>query len=278
MGSKREREKSTQKPSACKIHFAGIPQELKVRPQWVLWSFKRRKGKWTKIPYQPGGEEAASDDPSTWNPYDQVVSRGKVFSSQYDGIGYEFAEDDPYTGIDLDDAIEPETKQFKPWAQVIVDQLNSYTEISPSETGVKIWVRAHKPSNDRCRIKYEDGEVEIYDRERYFAMTGRHWSGTQETIEDRQAEVEALYHLLFSKKQANKKPQQESVFLLRVGTRFLSDAELVKKAQESDNGGKFSRLLAGDIPSPFQNRLIVVEDIDAWPCSQYHSLDCWAPG
>jgi WD40 repeat protein len=33
------------------------------------------------------------------------------------------------------------------------------------------------------------------------------------------------------------------------------------------------------IPSPFRNRLIVVEDLfDAWPRSQRHGDDCWAPG
>ncbi len=73
MGRKKDIESKPEKPAACKINFGNIPQELKDRPQWVLWGYRRRKGKWTKIPYQPGGEEAKADDSSSWTQFSHVL-------------------------------------------------------------------------------------------------------------------------------------------------------------------------------------------------------------
>ncbi len=224
---------------------------MKDRPQCVRWDFGWRKDKWTKVPYRPSGKKAEPDNPRTWSKFDSARSYwtedGESRGEEYAGIGYMFAEDDSYTGIDLDDAIDGETKQLKPWAQPIVDQLNSYTEISPSGTGVKIWVNASKPSNDRSRTKYENGEIEVYDLGRYFAVTGEHWPGTPRTIEERQAEVDALYQQFFAKPEKKKSqrdtkrtriPQQE--------TRSLADDELIEKATAAKNGDEFARLFAGD--------------------------------
>ncbi len=248
-GNKNHIESNAIKPKPCTILFANIPQELRNRPQWVLWAYRRRKDCWTKVPYRPGQKQAKADDPSTWCPFEQVAALGNedaaMHAQQYDGIGYEFADDDPYTGIDLDDTIDPQTKQLKPWAQAIVDQLHSYTEVSPSGTGVKIWVKAKKPSNDRSRTKHEDGEVEMYDHGRYFAVTGHLWPGVPATIQERQAEVNELYQRLFGspndKNASEKRSGAEEAEMLS-----LTDEELIEKAKAAKNGDKFARLWAGD--------------------------------
>lgn len=248
-GNKNHIESNAIKPKPCTILFANIPQELKDRPQWVLWAYRRRKDCWTKVPYRPGQEQAKADDPSTWCPFEQVAALGNedaaMHAQQYDGIGYEFAADDPYTGIDLDDAIDSQTKQLKPWAQVIVDQLCSYTETSPSGTGVKIWVEAKKPSNDRSRTKHEDGEVEMYDCGRYFAVTGHLWPGVPATIQERQAEVNDLYQRLFDSP-IDKNSSGKRSRAVKAETLSLTDEELIEKAKTAKNGDKFARLWAGD--------------------------------
>jgi len=68
----------------------------------------------------------------------------------------------------------------------IINQLKSYTEISPSGCGVHILVKAKLTRGQRI------GTVEAYDRGRYFTMTGLQLAETPTTIEDRQAEVTAL--------------------------------------------------------------------------------------
>jgi hypothetical protein len=95
---------------------------------------------------------------------------------------------DPYTGIDLDHCRTPETGAIAPWAQQIITFLNTYSEVSPSGTGVKIFVQATLPRagvNKHC--------IEIYDRGRFFTVTGWHVPGTPDTIEPRQSRIEALY-------------------------------------------------------------------------------------
>ena len=41
---------------------------LTTLPHWTVWRFKLTdKGKPTKVPYQPNGRPAKSDDPQTWS-------------------------------------------------------------------------------------------------------------------------------------------------------------------------------------------------------------------
>jgi hypothetical protein len=103
-----------------------------------------------------------------------------------------FAKDDGTAGIDLDGCRNRETGEIAEWAMSLIRSLHSYTEISPSQEGVKIWVRAVLPAGRRKKPG-----LEIYDRGRYFTLTGRHLVGTPRTVESRQDEVEALIHKEF---------------------------------------------------------------------------------
>jgi len=49
-----------------KGHDLPALHELRARPQWVCWRYEQRRGKKTKVPYNPQtGKLAASNDPST---------------------------------------------------------------------------------------------------------------------------------------------------------------------------------------------------------------------
>jgi primase-polymerase (primpol)-like protein len=100
VASKSEIESGAAKPQPCKVRLVGIPQELKDRPQWVCWAYERRKQRWTKVPYQPGKGPAAADNPATWSPFDKVagyvMATGEIRGKTFSGIGYEFAETDPF--------------------------------------------------------------------------------------------------------------------------------------------------------------------------------------
>jgi putative DNA primase/helicase len=95
---------------------------------------------------------------------------------------------DDYVGLDLDDCRDPETGEIALWAQEIIDGMDSYTEVSPSGTGVKIWVRAML---EMSKEKKEDGKrIEIYPHGRFFTVTGLALNGPE--IKDRQRELDAL--------------------------------------------------------------------------------------
>ena len=148
-----------------------IPLELKKAGRFVNWRIHERSGsrKPTKIPYSPlhPGTKARMDDPSTWSDFFRAVSVAQ--NSDWNlGIGFVFMVDAPYVGVDLDHCRNPDTGDIKDWALTIVRQLDSYTEISPSGTGVKIIARGSKPGS-KCR----KGNVEMYESGRFFTLTGQ---------------------------------------------------------------------------------------------------------
>ena len=122
--------------------FESIPECLKRRKQWVLWKEVRSKNgkKPRKIPLNARtGKAADTTDPRTWSTYEQAVAAYEANPKKYRGIGYVFAKDDPYVGIDIDNCIEGnEPSQL---AQNIVSQFGTYAEISPSQTGIKLFCK-----------------------------------------------------------------------------------------------------------------------------------------
>jgi len=107
------------------------------------------------------------------------------------GIGFTVTEDDPYTGIDLDSCIDG-AGEIATWAEKLVRRFNSYTEKTPSRTGLRILVKGKLPKG-RNRL----GKIELYDQRRYFTVTGWHLEDTPATIEERQGELLDLYRELF---------------------------------------------------------------------------------
>ncbi len=205
-------------------------------PQWVCWRSSERNGKRTKVPYSPStGVRARSDDPETWGTL--AEAREAVRENDYDGIGFVFTADDPFCGIDLDGCLDPETGEVEPWALEIVEELDSYTEISPSGTGLHILVRGTLPSDGN-----RNGKVEMYDRGRFFTVTGRRLVGTSHLIEERQAQVEALHVRLFPPCQQASPATDES----SAPANDLSDEEVLRRAGSARSGERFARLWTGD--------------------------------
>jgi primase-polymerase (primpol)-like protein len=155
----------------------GIPDELKELLRWVVWLLELRDEKWTKVPYHVDtGRRASTTDPSTWSTFARAFAAYHVGlhdpgARRYDGIGFVFTAQDPYAGVDLDKVLDPTTGVLKPWARKIIEFLDSYTEVSPSGTGVKIFLRAKVPSGRRV-VTLDGSRIEMYDQARYFTVTG----------------------------------------------------------------------------------------------------------
>jgi len=143
-----------------------IPATLREIPHWVTWAL--RDGK--KIP------NAKVNDPTTWRSFADV--EGTPINSQ-GGIGFCF-NGDGIGGIDIDGGRNPETGVLTPWAADIVSKFSSYTEVSPSGTGVKIFL-ANFPEKFPISQFPMPGEpingkrpaIEVYSSGRYFAVTGQ---------------------------------------------------------------------------------------------------------
>jgi putative DNA primase/helicase len=152
-------------PRPLPVEPNGIPEELRIRPQWVNWKYARKDEKWTKHPYDPVTRRmASSTDLMTWRPFEEVFRAYEA--GNYGGVGFVFCSGDPYTGVDLDGCRDSQTGEIEPWASQIIEGLDSYAELSPSGAGVHVIVKGKAPT------PVKRSRVEIYSIERFFTFTG----------------------------------------------------------------------------------------------------------
>lgn len=201
-----------------------IPADLKHRMQWVLW---RREGK-EKVPYRTNGEHASPKNKKHWTTFEKAVAA----SGDYDGIGFVFTSDDPFVGIDLDDCVS-EDGELSDFAVEQVELFDSYTEYSQSRTGVHIIVLGEVNGPGRNTEQFE-----IYDRGRFFVVTGDVVDGTSPEVLDRQEEVFVLYASTWVSEAATTVALHKSA--------APSDTAVLREIQKSRNRDKFDRLWRGD--------------------------------
>jgi len=176
--------------SLATLHHERVPHELRDVPQWVLWmAVPEPDGKKPrKVPVYLSGKRwraAQANRATTWQSYafcaraytehagEQITITlgGKTVTGTLAGIGYVFAPDGGVLGIDLDNCRAPDGT-LTPDAQRVVDSAATYAEVSPSGTGVKLWLRGALPAGAGSQGTLDDGTAfEIYDSNRYFAFT-----------------------------------------------------------------------------------------------------------
>jgi len=169
--------------------YDNIPAVLKQRPNWVCWGIRDAP---PKSPYNPISllterpTPAKAGVPVTWSSYQSAVECVKKELAQ--GIGYQFDGKDIY-GVDLDHVIDG-AGTLTPQAREVVGKLNSYTEISPSGTGIHVFVLA--PGADITRHRKKDYFLEIYGEGRYFTVTGNVLD-RMKAVETRTAELQTIH-------------------------------------------------------------------------------------
>ena len=161
--------------------------DLAVRLIWVGWRQETRNGQLTKVPYDPKtGRQAASNDAATWATHD--LAQRWAETHRGDGVGIMLCQVEggaSLAGIDLDTCRNPESGDFAPWAQEIIDRFTTYAEISPSGTGAKLFftvadgdlaaVKTLLDGNYGRTFKNGSGDhppaIEIYCGRRFFTVT-----------------------------------------------------------------------------------------------------------
>ncbi len=167
-----------------------IPADLRSTPRWVLWKVEARSRRPAKVPKRVTGTNARVSDPATWSTFDEVHDAYRDNPGTFSGVGFVFSADDALLGIDLDHCRDPETGEIAEPHASIVRELDSYTEVSPSGTGVKVFLRGEIPPGVR-KQNHEIG-LEMYQAGRYFTVTGRHVPGTPTSVNERSSQLEQL--------------------------------------------------------------------------------------
>ena len=83
---------------------------LTALPNWLLWKWTQKNGKWTKPPYAVSGALASSTDPATWSSYEKVI--GAI--NGYSGIGFALTDAVAIAAFDIDDCRDLETQKIHP--------------------------------------------------------------------------------------------------------------------------------------------------------------------
>jgi primase-polymerase (primpol)-like protein len=235
-----------------------LPRELREFPRWLTWDYQMRPArggelKPTKVPLQPrlidGREvEAKSTDPNTWGSFPAAAAfylrHRKRDGAALSGLG--LALGDGIAGIDIDHCIDPPLiGDVAPWAMGIVEAMDTYTEVSPSGTGVKIFFRATMPEDAQGHVRPflehgPDCRAEFYWTGRYFTVTGARLAQRFDTVRDRQREFEDVHRLLFAKQyEVAAAPKQ------RIEPTNLDDISVTRVIQSRPWGGKFDALMNG---------------------------------
>lgn len=223
-----------------------IPAALRSLPQWVVWSYVEDRDPETgeidydKPPLNARGGAGSSTNPRTWSTFGDAITAYR--KRKLDSIGFvltvkKVAESPVLIAVDLDHCRNPQMGEIEEWAAKIIAQLNSYTEASPSGTGIRIFLYGRLPVQGRKR-----GQFEVYCTARYVTVTGQRVEGTPSTIESREDEILAVHKQIWPELHEPKQPANGRI----APTVDLSDIELIEKARKAKNGARFSALWNGD--------------------------------
>jgi integrase len=155
------------RPHVAPPVFANIPRELQDLAQWVLWQFVWNGKEWAKVPYNARTiRPAKTNDASTWASFDAARTTFEKRKNRFYGFGFVFTAEDEFCGIDFDNCAHGE-QITNPLVTEWLEKLESYTEQSVSGSGFHTIVKGV------CGGGLKNGNFEIYDRGRYFTVSGR---------------------------------------------------------------------------------------------------------
>jgi putative DNA primase/helicase len=205
--------------------------------RWVLWKRELRNGAWTKVCYQVDGRKAASTRPAEWSTLAQVEAK----RAKYDGIGLMFAPDKHLIGIDLDHVVD-QGAITDPASRDLVEAAQTHTELSPSGTGLHLWLLMPEPID---LIRNKHGSYEVYNCDRYLTVTGAIFGEAREIRTVTPAEMSQLltivgYPWTKSAKQDDTRPASSAQPVT------LDDHALIEKARSSKHGAEFDALWSGN--------------------------------
>lgn len=151
---------------------------------WVTWKYVLRDGKRAKVPFNPAnGRWAQADNPETWATRAAAMRRAKLMKA--DGIGVmlgDLGNGFHLCGVDLDSCLEGDT--LTGWAESVVRVFNTYSDVSPSGSGVKLFFLVRDTDREamgtKNRIPFTKGE----HCEMALDLGGRYYALTDDPLDD----------------------------------------------------------------------------------------------
>ena len=217
--------------------FENIPQELQSHRQWVGWIAvpNENNPKPRKILVNARtGRVAYVNKSDSWSSYSDamnfcqsklgtlhtITTKDGPHTGPVAGVGFVMAKEDPYVGIDLDGCISPDGR-LTPFAEEIINRVGSYTEISPSGTGIRIFVKGTFPKDG-----HKDSKLEVYAAKHYLTLTGRALFNAP--IQENQAALDWLYQQ-YCHKEKPTQPTQDVAYVSQLGVALTQQDESLRE-------------------------------------------------
>lgn len=166
------------RPDVIEMEYDSIPHTLRGMDHWVCWKQKLIENKdgsqrWTKVPVDvESGGFASSTDPETWTDYTNAASYCRRSDTDAVGLGFVVSEDDAVIGIDIDDCRDPDSGDIDPVVVELLRHTETYAEVSPSGTGIRIFVLGDSTVEECEADLPREAHIEMYDTGRYLTVTG----------------------------------------------------------------------------------------------------------
>lgn len=159
-----------------------IPASLKLQARWAPWRavWNEKRKKFDKIPAHAKAPYygISTAKPERWYAYDAALKAFQDNPTLFAGVGYVMTGQHGVVGIDLDNCVSDNAVEL--WAQEVITQLDSYTELSPSGKGLRILVSGAIPSD---WTNHEVG-IEVYGghQPRFLTVTGQRLKVSQHEV------------------------------------------------------------------------------------------------
>lgn len=164
--------------------------------QWCAWREEERKGRLTKVPYSTPQQMARANDAATWltRARADAVAADLLSGGRKGGVGLFLGgeADLRFGGIDLDSCLGL-LGDLEPWAAEVLTRFPSYAEVSPSQTGVKVFFAYRAADLEPLRAimetqwgksfsRGEHTEIGLFLGHKYFTVTGQRLDNAPATI------------------------------------------------------------------------------------------------
>ena len=237
-----------------------VPDEMKARKNWVAvktWK-SAEKDKLSKRPIDCNtGNYAESDNPETWTTFDKALE----YVREHGGTTIAYALDgkDKVSCVDIDRCFDENGELSETAKEALKRGGATYAEKSVSGNGLHIF---GKTDGMDLRTFSKGGDLEFYQKEQFIAMTGD-GAKTKDLIN---FDTCGMKPYLESK--CEKRIEWKGVCKGENGLSSMSDKDVVEKAREAKNGGKFKRLYAGeDLQNNHSNSDMSLMNILAYWCN-----------
>jgi len=228
------------------ITKSSFPAELTALDQWVCWRLENdNNGRPTKVPYNPHtGNKASSTNPKTWADFDFVAAACKAYN--YSGIGFVFTKEAGIVGVDIDHCVE-DGKLNEVAAAIIAKLPPTYVELSPSGTGLHIFLRGAMPGNGSRNAKTG---VEMYSHARYFTMTSNAYNNAPLVVADDDGALAWVHEQYVAPPKKERKPRSKK----KPSGKALTDEDILEKARAATGGEAFAALWDGNWQQEFPSQ------------------------